>query len=236
MNLNASSQPGSLPGSQKDLLEKYVNAVLAAPASLGLTATRDPAEFWERHVLDALKLLTFLPKNLLDATLRVIDIGSGNGVPGIPIAIALPGWSVYLLDASNKKTGFLDMFCKSNKIENAIVLPGRAEILGHHPKFRGQFDLAFSRALGKLPTALELSVPFLKRDGLLIIPHGYTYQTELLRSQRALNELGAALQDSKPYSLNKIVNYTALTFLKINDTPETYPRKVGTPTKRPLLG
>src|SRR5205814_9717290 len=99
---------------------------------------------------------------------------------------------------------------------------------------RCQFDLAFSRALGKLPVALELCIPFLKRNGLLIIPHGCSFKIEIANSQRALRELGAIHQDSIAYSLTDHIAFTALTFLKTSETPERYPRKTGMPKKRPL--
>ena len=219
---------------QKELLQKYVNAVMAAPKSLSLTATEDPAEFWERHVLDALKILSLLPKPLHETPLKVIDVGSGNGIPGIPVAIALPRWDVFLLDSCNKKSGFLDMFCKFNEIKNVHILPGRAEDLARQGNFREHFDLAFARALGKLPTALELTVPFLKRDGLLIIPHGSSYKTEIARSEKAMKELGVILKETIPYKLNKDINFTALVFSKQHETSDRYPRKSGMPTKRPL--
>jgi 16S rRNA (guanine527-N7)-methyltransferase len=223
-----------MPLLQSELLDKYVQAVLAAPSSLGLTATRDPAEFLERHVLDALKVLALLPPSMHQSKFKVIDIGSGNGIPGIPIAIAVPNWQVFLLDSNNRKSGFLDMFCNYNKIENAHVLTGRAESFAHQDEYRGQFDIAFARALGKLPVALELTVPYLKRNGLLVIPHGDSHKSEVANSQRALNELGAVLQDSIPYQLNPQVSFTALIFSKRSDTPERYPRKPGIPRKRPL--
>jgi 16S rRNA (guanine527-N7)-methyltransferase len=220
--------------SQKQLLEKYVSAVLAAPASLGLTGARDAAEFWERHVLDALKLISLLPASLHNSPQKVIDVGSGNGTPGIPIAIALPNWRVVMLDSNNKKTGFLDMFCKFNLLQNVRVISERAEAAAHQPEYREYFDIAFARALGKLPVALELSLPFLKRDGILMIPHGPTFKKELAESKTALDKLGGALKNSAAYQLNKEITYTALTFLKTRETPEIYPRRVGIPKKRPL--
>jgi len=221
-------------GDHKLLLEKYVGAVMAAPGSLGLTATEDPAEFWERHVLDALKILDLLPKPLHSQNLKVVDVGSGNGIPGIPIAIAIPNWQVFLLDSNTRKSGFVDMFCKFNNIGNAHLLTSRAEAFAQQKEYRSQFDIAFARALGKLPSALELTLPFLKRNGLLVIPHGSSYKSELTRSQNALNELGAILQDSIPYQLNTQVSFTALIFSKQRETPERYPRKPGIPRKRPL--
>ncbi len=216
------------------LLEKYVQAVLAAPLSLHLTSAHDAGEFLERHVLDALKLVDTLPQHLHPKGLKVIDVGSGNGIPGLPIAIALPTWELFLLDSNNKKCGFIDMFCKFNQIKNVHVVPARAEVLAHDESYRQQFNLAFARALGKLPTALELASPFLKREATLVIPHGRTYASELERSKKAMKELGIAHQKSTPYAINKEVSFTALTFLKVADTPEKYPRKTGIPEKRPL--
>jgi len=232
--INLSLYNPQVQNSQKQLLEKYVAAVMAAPASLGLTATEDPAEFWERHVLDALKVVELLPRQLQEAPLKVIDVGSGNGVPGIPAAIALPRWQLNLLDSNNKKCGFLDMFCKFNVVKNVRVMAGRAEEFAHQMDMREQFDLAFARALGKLPVALELTLPFLKREGLLIIPHGNSYKAELANSQRALKELGAVHQESIAYQLNATLSFTVLVFKKNHETPERYPRKSGQPRKRPL--
>jgi 16S rRNA (guanine527-N7)-methyltransferase len=219
---------------QKKLLERYVQAVLDAPASLGLTATRVPAEFWQRHVLDALKLLELVPTELHQQNLRAIDVGSGNGVPGIPVAIALPRWSVVVLESNNKKSGFLDLFCKFNKIGNVTVVTGRSELVAHQSAYRGQFDIAFARALGKLPTALELSIPFLRVGGQLIVPHGTSYEQELESSQYAIQELGTSLQQTIPYSLSDSLKFTALLFKKDHETKECYPRKPGMPKKDPL--
>jgi 16S rRNA (guanine527-N7)-methyltransferase len=224
---NASSQ-------QKTLLKKYVDAVMHAPGSLQLTATTSEVEFWERHVLDALSLLQILPKDFHGQNLKVLDVGSGNGIPGIPAAIAMPQWQVFLLDSNNKKSGFLDMFCKFNTINNVHVLPSRAETLAHQATYRSQFDLVYARALSKLPTALELTVPFLKVGGLLVVPQGSTYKAELANSENALHELKASLNQILPYQVGKKLNFTALLFKKDQETPERYPRKEGTPKKNPL--
>ena len=207
---------------------------MAAPASLCLTAAHSPVEFWERHVLDALKMLDLIPKKLRDAELRVIDVGSGNGVPGIVAAIALPNWQVYPLDSNNKKCGFIDMFCKLHAIKNVHVIARRAEDYGHEKTARESFDFGFARALGKLSVALELTLPFIKREGLLAIPHGQSHKEEIARSEKAMKELGAAFQGATPYQLNKNVGFTLLTFLKTHETPEKYPRKSGQPAKHPL--
>src|SRR5436305_658827 len=116
------------PSNQKRLLEKYVTAVMTAPASLQLTAAKTEVEFWERHVLVALSMFERPQKAIQDQSLRVLDNGIGNGIPGLPAAIAFPRWHVFLLDSDSKKCGFVDMFCKSNDIKNVTVLAGRSEV------------------------------------------------------------------------------------------------------------
>jgi 16S rRNA (guanine527-N7)-methyltransferase len=216
------------------LLEKYVAAVLTAPHNLSLTATRDPREFWQRHILDSLKLADLLPRQMHEKPLRVLDIGSGCGVPGIPVAIAVPSWRVFMLESNSKKCGFLDAFCTSANIENASVLLGRAEEFAHHPEHREQYDIVFARALAKLPTALELTVPFLKIGGTLVIPHGVTASAELEMAQIALRKLNAHLTDSIAYEVVPKLKFTALIFSKREETSEAFPRKTGIPSKRPL--
>jgi 16S rRNA (guanine527-N7)-methyltransferase len=217
----------------RELLEKYVLAVMAAPRSLQLTATEDPREFWQRHVLDALKLVELFPPSDHEKTMKVLDVGSGNGIPGLPAAIAAPSWTVDLLDSNSKKCGFIDMFCKFNAIKNLHVIVGRAEVLGRS-EMRGTYDIVFARALGKLPVAMELASPFAKVGGTLIVPHGTTWAKELERSKKAMKELGLNLRDKVAYTLGEGTKFTALVFEKIHSTSDKYPRAVGIPAKRSL--
>lgn len=217
----------------KQLLEKYAAAVLQAPEQLHLTATREPGDFWQRHVLDALKLLELIPAEDRKRPRRVLDVGSGNGVPGIPVAIASPLWDVNLLDSNSKKSGFLDMFCKSNGVKNVHILAARAEVLARGDN-REAYDYVFARALGKLPSALELASPFLKVGGKLIVPHGTSWNAEVGKSKKAMRELKLILNDPITYSLGTGVTFVALQFEKLAKTPDIYPRAVGIPTKMPL--
>ena len=217
----------------RELLEKYVQAVLSAPQSLQLTAAKEPREFWQRHVLDALKLIELFPPSYHERAIRVLDVGSGNGIPGLPAAIAVPNWDVDLLDSNSKKCGFIDVFCKFNAIKNVHVLKGRAELFAHTDR-RESYDLVFARALGKLPVALELASPFMKVGGILVVPHGTSWKNEMKHSKKAMKELCLVLKDSVSYSLDESGQFTALLFEKISSTPGKYPRAVGIPTKRPL--
>ena len=125
------------------------------------------------------------------------------------------------------------MFCKSNAINNVHAIVGRAEALAHTER-RESYDLVFARALGKLPIALELAAAFVVVGGMLIVPHGTSWQKEFQRSEKAIKALGLSLKDKLNYSLAPGIQFTALWFEKINATPDQYPRAVGIPAKRPL--
>lgn len=220
----------SLTPAQETVLRKYAQSVVEAPRHLSLTATRDGEEFWSRHVLDALALLETVPASLRSGPARVLDVGSGNGIPGIPIAVIIPEWTINLLDSNSKKCGFIDTFCKIESIKNVHVIAARAEDIGHQSSQRSSYDIVFARALGKLPVALELSAPFLKNGGLLFVPHGTSWDSELASSKKAMKELAVEIISESRYG----DGFVAIIFKKIGDTPSKYPRAVGIPTKRPL--
>lgn len=218
---------------QKLLLELYADAVVKAPPSLHLTSAYDRDEFLQRHVLDAVALVQSLDFPAKSSRLRVMDVGSGNGVPGIPIAICQPEWIVVLLDSDNKKCGFVDMFCKSNAINNVRVIASRAEIAAKEEN-REKYDLVFARALSKLPSAIELAGPFVKLGGHMIVPHGTSWQEELEKSKEAQKEIGLKFLEAKAYKIPNGIEFNALLFKKDHETPERYPRAIGMSQKRPL--
>ena len=216
------------------LLDRYVGVVMAASATQSLTGARDAEEFRERHVVDAQKLLEIISEKKSAATTQVLDIGSGNGIPGIVFAILQPDWRISLLDSNNKKALFLESFCNSNDIKNVSVLCDRAETLAHKKELRSTFDIVVARALSKLPVAIEVAAPFLKLNGFLIVPHGTSHQEELDRSEKAMKAVGVVLKEKRAYKLDSGQEFTALIFQKETDTPDIYPRRVGVPDKRPL--
>jgi 16S rRNA (guanine527-N7)-methyltransferase len=232
-DLGAKRAPKLLTTNQKQeqLLNRYAEAVVHAP--INLTSETDKAIFRQRHVEDAVALSRHIAvETKAQAISKVLDVGSGNGIPGLVLAILHPEWQISLLDSSNKKCLFLDMFIKNNAIENATVECVRAEELAR-AEYRESYDLVVCRALEKLPTALELTLPFLKKSGYLIVSHGTSWQEELQRAENGLKILGGTFKKAVPYSIEGTMFYT-LIFEKMAVTPERYPRNVGIPTKRPL--
>jgi len=124
------------------------------------------------------------------------------------------------------------MFCKKYAVKNCRIIVGRAEVLGQ-AALRQSYDIVFSRALSKLRTALELSGCFVKVGGLLIVPHGTSWDSELKESSLAMEILGLKLLSNLAYDLGD-VKFCALIFLKVSVTPAIYPRPTGVPDKKPL--
>jgi 16S rRNA (guanine527-N7)-methyltransferase len=217
---------------QETLLKRYADAVIHSPPHLHLTADRDLKQFWVRHVLDALTLLGFVPQEYKKLGVRILDVGSGNGIPGIPIAIATPEWSIELLDSDNKKCGFLDVFCKSYAIKNVKIIAGRAEALAQGA-FRERYEVVFARALGKLRVTIELAGAFVAVGGMLIVPHGTSWESELSESLNAISAMGLTFLQKVSYPLENVI-FHALLFKKSNAAPEIYPRPIGVPDKKPL--
>lgn len=213
------------------ILNRYAEAVVSAP--INLTSEANRATFRSRHIADAIALDEKIGAEIaLPAMPNVLDVGSGNGIPGIVLAVRHPEWHVSLLDSINKKCLFLESFCKSSAINNATVKCTRAEVLAHTDE-RETYDLVVCRALEKLPTGLELTLPFVKVGSFLIVSHGTSWAEELEKCNNALQKLGGCFKRAVPYAAESLI-FHMLVFEKIAATPPIYPRNPGIPTKRPL--
>jgi 16S rRNA (guanine527-N7)-methyltransferase len=166
-----------------DRLGNYLARLLAMNEQMNLTAIRDPAEAWERHVLDALTLVPLLAE--LGAGARLVDVGSGGGVPGIPLAIACPSVRVTLVEATQKKAAFLSAVAEALGLANVTVRAERAEQLASGP-LRGAFDAVTARAVGRLSTLVPLTVPFARPGGLILLVKGQRADEELAEAGKAL--------------------------------------------------
>jgi len=160
----------SLEENESVALGRYLALLLEANTRTNLTAVRDPDEAWERHLFDALTLLPVLSEiEGAGGRARFIDIGSGGGLPGIPLAIAMPGADFTLVDATKKKADFLAHAAGSLGLTNTRVIRARAEVLGQdrgvktargrEGAHRGSYDGALARAVGRLAMIAELTVP-----------------------------------------------------------------------------
>jgi 16S rRNA (guanine527-N7)-methyltransferase len=161
-------------------LARYLGLLLAANAHMNLTAITDPVEVWSRHALDALTLLPHVPLRA-----RVVDVGSGGGVPAIPLALARPDARFTLVEATRKKATFLSQVADALGLANVTVRAERAEALARGP-LRGAFDVVTARAVAKLAELIPLTEGFLQRDGVFLFIKGQRADEELSEASPVL--------------------------------------------------
>jgi 16S rRNA (guanine527-N7)-methyltransferase len=166
-------------------LGDYLGRLLAMNERMNLTAITDPAEVWTRHALDALTLVPLLGD--LKAGARVVDVGSGGGVPAIPLAIARPDLKVTLVEATQKKAAFLEAVAKALGLANVTVRAQRAELVGR-ADLRGLFDVATARAVGRIAMLAPLAAPLVKPGGRVLLIKGQRADEELEEATLVLAE------------------------------------------------
>ena len=207
---------------------------------VNLTAITDPDAVVTRHFLDSLTCALAVPEEQRALPLALLDVGSGAGFPGLPLAIAFPHWRVLLLEATGKKVHFLDaVITELGLTQHARTLSGRAEELAHTREHHSQYDLVTARAVAALPTRLEYCAPFTRVGGRVIAPKKGNLTDEIAMGRRAATSLGARLLDPIPLppapALAPLADGRALLVaLQQRACPTLYPRAGGAPSKRPL--
>ena len=215
-------------------LAHYVELLLAWNQRLNLTRIVDPAEIERRHLLDSLTCA--LPLVDDDRTARYcIDVGSGGGLPGIPLAVAFPALQVTLLESAGKKAAFLREVVSELGLTGVTVRTGRAEEAARDPDERDAYDLVVARALAPLPVALELCLPFARPGGIAVLPRGSDLADQLADGEAAAEQLAARLRPPVPLDDPELPPGRSLVVAdKLNPTPDRYPRRPGMAAKRPL--
>jgi 16S rRNA (guanine527-N7)-methyltransferase len=202
--------------------------------AVNLTRITDPEAFWEKHLWDSLwGIQPWLVQ--AEATINAIDIGSGGGFPGLPIAISQPLWHVTLLDSTRKKVTCLEALAQNLSLPKVHPVCDRAETLGQTSGYRANFDLALVRAVGPVSSCAEYAIPFLKVGGTAILYRGQWSAEEEQILQRALPLLGSELVDLRTTitPLTQAQRH-CLCLRKLQRTSSQFPRKVGLPTQFPL--
>jgi 16S rRNA (guanine527-N7)-methyltransferase len=199
-----------------------------------LTGARDRQAVYRRHFAESLALLAALEEAGIDLS-PVIDVGTGAGFPGIPMKVARPDLELTLLEATGKKTRFLQSAVNELSLQSARVINGRAEELAHQPDLRESFALAVARTVAPLPALLELTLPFVRVGGHLAAPKGSAAAREMGESANALAELGGEIVSAQVLDLPfEGPRPTLVLVKKTSPTAERYPRRTGIPNKRPL--
>jgi 16S rRNA (guanine527-N7)-methyltransferase len=222
----------ALPPGYADAAQRYVALLLEANARLNLTRVVEPEAVARLHLLDALAALP-----LLDALApaSAVDLGSGGGVPGIPLAMARADVQWTLVDSVAKKADALRGFVAALGLRNVEVVAERAETLGRSPAHREQYGLVAARACAALPVLAELALPLLAVGGCLLAWKGPLTDAddEVRRGRAAAGQLGGGAFQIHP-SLPALGGHTFVVVATEGETPARYPRRPGEPARRPL--
>ncbi|MCA9907746.1 MAG: 16S rRNA (guanine(527)-N(7))-methyltransferase RsmG [Anaerolineae bacterium] len=211
---------------------RYADELLVWNERINLTAITDPDGVMIRHFLDSLTLMKVLE---LRPGLRVIDVGSGAGFPGLPLQIAYPQFAMTLLEATGKKVSFLQHMIDTLKLPNVQALKGRAEEIGQMQAHRATYDVAVARAVARLPILLEYLMPLVQVGGVCIAMKGKTAHSEVESSRHALTILGGRLDRIEAFQLPGVEETHYLVMVeKTAPTPTQYPRRSGLPSQQPL--
>ena len=219
---------------QLEQFETYYQEMVDWNRRVNLTAITDYEEVQIKHFLDSLTV-TLVWQPAVNAGWRLIDVGTGAGIPGIPLKIALPDIKLVLLEAVAKKAAFLRHITHKLGLDDVEVVVGRAEEVAHQAQYREKFKLALSRAVAPLPTLAELVLPFCAVGGGFIAPKKEDIGEEISQAARAIDILGGRLGEVKPVELEEFSDERYLVVIdKVAPSPPKYPRRPGIPAKRPL--
>lgn len=225
----------SLHTETTDKLYRYMDMVLFKNQQMNLTTITEPTEFIIKHLIDSLSCAY---QNHLDSLKTIVDVGTGAGFPGIPLAIAFPDKHFFLFDSLNKRVTFLKEVCTELSLDNVQLAHGRAEDFGHSTEHREKYDLCVSRAVASLPVLSEYCLPFVKVNGAFAAYK--TNSEELKSSNSAISKLGGKVVDQFYLSFFQepffqfLSAHQIIYIKKVKQTSLQFPRKPGEATKKPL--
>lgn len=235
-------EPGDI-----ERLGRFLGLLFEANKVTNLTAITEPEQAWTKHILDALTIVPVLASLQLPPEdtkvpappttnavapyrLRVADVGSGGGVPALPLAIVMPDVHFTLIEATGKKADFLESAVGALGLKNAQVLRERAERIGQdHKLHREKYDAAMARALGHLAIVVELCGPLVRPHGVVVAVKGAKAEEELAETGGALGLVGLRHVETVTTPTGKLVLLE-----KTARTPRLYPRRDGEPSRVPL--
>ena len=200
-------------------LDRYKDLLIEYNKKFNLTAIKTEEEIYLKHFYDSLTLTQAVD---LNQNLKLLDIGTGAGFPGLVLKIFYPDLEITLLDSNHKKIMFLETVIKELNLKKTICINSRAENLSK--EYREYFDMVTSRAVSALPVLCELSIPYLKVDGLFIAMKGDS-EEEIKKSSKILEQLDSKIIDVKRFNLPiESSNRSLVVIKKLKKTKEKYPR------------
>jgi len=236
LNLGAKKLELHLNPGQLDQFQIFYQELLDWNRRMNLTAITSYEEVQIKHFLDSLTVTLAWQQPITNADFRLIDVGTGAGIPGIPLKILSPNIKLVLLEATAKKAAFLRHITHKLGLDSVEIVVGRAEEIAHLTKYREQFDMVLSRGVAPLPTLVELTLPFCAIGGSFIAQKKGAIGTEISQAARAISLLGGNLKEVRRVDLEEFTDERRLVIInKVSPTPGRYPRRPGLPAKRPLV-
>ncbi len=221
--------------------QRLYEHILEANQQLNLTRITEPLEFWEKHLWDSLAgiasmlRLEALAEETALQPMQGIDIGTGAGFPGVPVAIARPHWTVTLTDSTRKKITYLEKLTADLGLTNTRTVVGRAETLGQEKQHRDRYDLAMIRAVGPASVCAEYTLPLLRVGGLAVLYRGQWSEEDTKALEPAVETLGGEVASVESWATPLTGGVRNCLYLrKVGPTPREFPRLPGVPTQRPL--
>lgn len=214
--------------------ELYRDELLAWNRTMNLTAITAPDEVATKLFLDSLTVFLALPQGLTPAT-RLVDVGTGAGIPGIPLKIVCPDLPLTLVEATRKKARFLEHLVERLKLSRVQIVVARAEDTAHVAEHREAYQVVTARALARLPITVELTLPFCAVGGVVVVPAKGDFGPDVERASGAVERLGGHIRECRPVAVPWLNDGRALVIIdKVSPSPEAFPRRAGVPAKRPL--
>ena len=211
---------------------RFEEMLLETNKVMNLTAITEPGEVAVKHIADSLSCYDekYFPEGA-----SLLDLGTGAGFPGVPLAIFRPDLTVTFFDSLQKRLNFLRDVCLETGLGKVAFLHGRAEEMAHQEAYRERFDLVTSRAVACLSILCEWALPYVRKDGLFIALKGAQYEEELKEASNALRILGGTLEEVRPVTLPGLSDKRAVLYIRKSGTsPARYPRKPKMAAKHPL--
>ncbi|HHR1566458.1 TPA: 16S rRNA (guanine(527)-N(7))-methyltransferase RsmG [Streptococcus agalactiae] len=222
----------TLTDKQKKQFETYFRLLVEWNEKINLTAITDKEEVYLKHFYDS--IAPILQGYIDNSPLSILDIGAGAGFPSIPMKILYPEIDITIIDSLNKRINFLNILANELELSGVHLFHGRAEDFGQDKVFRAKFDIVTARAVARMQVLAELTIPFLKVNGRLIALKAAAAEEELISAEKALKTLFSQVTVNKNYKLPNGDDRNITIVSKKKETPNKYPRKAGTPNKKPL--
>ena len=225
----------SLSGEQIRQFRIYYENLVEWNKVMNLTAITEEKDVYEKHFADSIMIFRAIPPGKWSEQTKLIDVGTGAGFPGLPIAICLPSVQITLMDSLQKRIRFLQDTVDRLGLTNVTLIHARAEELARNKEHREKYDLCVSRAVANLSTLTEYCLAFVRVGGDFVSYKTESISEELEKGQKAVRILGGQSAETDYYVLSQTDYHRSLVKIhKVRQTPGKYPRKAGIPSKEPL--